>query len=95
MYITLTNITKCFVIKKLTSHFMLKLPTNEVVFYPAKLIKELDDKTLSMTFAPKVEYKSNKARQEKGQWIRYDHKILNSEEIIHIILAHDQGAKQC
>lgn len=95
MHIILTNITKCFVIKKLTSHCMLKLPTNEVVFYPSKFIKNLDGQTLEITFIPGAKFKSNKAKQEQGKWIRYDHRTLDSADLVIIILDNDLGAKKC
>lgn len=95
MQITLTNITKCFVIKRLTSHFMLKLPTNEVIFYPSKFIKELDDKSLEITFYPSTQFKANKSKQQDGKLVRYAHRTLKSEDIINIILSVDTGAKKC
>ena len=95
MQVTVTNISKCFIIKKMISHFMLKLPTNEVVFYPSKVIKELDDKTLQITCPPNTKFKVNKARQEEGKWIRYDHKTLDSADLVFIILENDTGAKKC
>lgn len=95
MFIKITNITKCFIIKRLTSHFMLKLPTNEVIFYPSKFIKELDEKTLEISFLANSKFKANKARQEKGRWIRYDHKTLDTADLLFIILENDLGAKKC
>lgn len=95
MQVTITNITKCFIIKRLGAHVMLKLPNKEIVFYPKKLTKELDDKTLELTFFPNMKFKANKARQELKKWVRYDHRTLDSADLLFIILENDLGAKKC
>lgn len=95
MKVTITNITKCFIIKRLTSHYMLKLSTGDVIFYPSKFIKELDDKTLELTFFPNMKFKANKSKQQNGELVRYDHKTLDSADLIFIILENDLGAKKC
>lgn len=95
MYIKITNITKCFIIKRLTSHVMLKLPTNEIVFFPVKFIKELDEKTLEISLLPNMKFKANKARQELKKWVRYDHRTLDSADLVFLIMENDAGAKKC
>lgn len=95
MQVKITNITKCFIIKRLTSHYMMKLSTGDVIFYPSKFIKELDDKTLELTFFPNMQFKANKSKQENGKLVRYDHKTLDSADLILIIMENDQGAKKC
>ena len=79
------------------AHFPLyaQTPDQRGYFYPSKLIKEFDDKTLQITFSPNTKFKVNKAKQEKGKWIRYDHKTLDSADLIIIILKNDLGAKKC
>lgn len=79
----------------MTSHFMLKLPTCEVVFYPSKLIKVLDDKSLEITFSPCTQFKANKSKKENGKLVRYDHRTLDSADLVTIILNNDLGAKKC
>lgn len=95
MYIKLTNITKCFLIKRNTTHAMLKLPTNEIVFFPVKFIKELDEKTLEISLLPNMKFKANKARQELKKWVRYDYRTLDSADLVFLIMENDAGAKKC
>lgn len=95
MQVTITNITKCFIIKKLKTHFMLKLSTGDVIFYPSKLIKELDNKSLEITFYPGTQFKANKSKQQNGNLVRFDHKTLDSADLVIIILKNDVGAKKC
>ncbi len=91
----LTNITKCWVIKKVPPHIMLKLPTNQVIFYPSRFIKIHHDKSLEIIFFDDTKYRANRAKQEGKKWVRYDHQDLKSEEIVKLILEHDEGAKKC
>ena len=75
--------------------FYAQTPDQRGYFYPSKFVKELDEKTLEISFLANSKFKANKARQEKGKWIRYDHKTLDSADLIIIILENDLGAKKC
>ncbi len=91
----LSNVSCCFVIKETASHLMIKLPTKEVIFYPKKMIKDVKAEKLDICFKEGLEFKANKARQENGQWIRYDHRVIPSSELIEIILNADPKAIKC
>ena len=74
---------------------MLKLPTNAPVFLPNKFIKKIDEKTLEISLLPNMKFKANKARQELKKWVRYDHRTLDSADLVFLIMENDAGAKKC